>query len=503
MTHLTKLDEVAVRTLDPARVDRAYIGGRWCKIRNGDTVLLYDPSTGAIRGTLVCAGGDLVDEAVAAARAAQLRWRDVPVAERAAMLVQLADEIGRRSEQFAHTIAREMGAPIDYARIAHVARAELCILETRKSLLALAEETLLDPRFRTDRVLYDPLGPAGLITPWNWPLNQLVSKTASALAAGCSCVLKPSEVTPETAILFAECVAATDLPAGVFNLILGARDTGAYLVAHPSIATVSFTGASRSGRAVAESAARHLKTTVLELGGKCANVVFADRACDSTCDQAIEAAFRNAGQSCNSAARLVVERKVYNTMIDRLVARAEAIKLGSAYAPGQHMGPVATQAQQRAILAHIEKAQAEGARLVAGGAHVARQGYFIRPTIFADVTPDHTLFSAEVFGPVLSLTPFDSEDEAVALANHGAYGLAAFVQSEDLVRADRVARQLEVGTVQINGASRQPAAPFGGRKASGLGRELGPWGIRAFQTPKSISGSPVVRLSKNFCDLVL
>jgi aldehyde dehydrogenase (NAD+) len=503
MTHVAQFGTVTVCPLDAPRIAVAFIAGRWRRIDDGAAVTLSNPSTGTLRGTLFCAGADLVRDAVEAARAAQPRWRAVPVAERAALLEQLANEIARREERFVTLIGTEMGAPRDYARSAHVARAGRMILETRRALLSLEDETLLDPRFRADRVLYDPLGPAALITPWNWPLNQLASKTASALAAGCTCVLKPSEVTPETAILFAECVAATDLPPGVVNLVPGARDTGARLVADLGIATVSFTGASQTGRVVARIAAGDLKTTVLELGGKCANILFADSGGDETLDGAIEACFRNAGQTCNAAARVLVERAIYENVLAGLEARTDAIPLGPAHAPGPHMGPLATEAQQRAVRATIETAKTDGARLVAGGRGAIGPGWFVRPTVFADVMPDQALFTTEVFGPVLSVTPFDTEDEAVALANHGPYGLAAFIQSQDLVRADRVARRLEVGTVQINGATRRPDAPFGGRKESGLGRELGAWGIRAFQSPKSVSGVPAARSSNRFCEAVL
>jgi len=304
-------------------------------------------------------------------------------------------------------------------------------------------------------------------------------------------VLKSSELAPRSGALFAECVAEAEAPHGVFNHLIGDAETGAALIAHPGIDVVSFTGSTAVGRLIAESAGRNLKKAILELGGKSPNLLFAD--CDPglAVHQGLAHCFRNAGQSCNAASRMLVERPIYDRVVELAAEAARDTEIGSPDQPGKHMGPLISADQFKRVQALIEAAIASGARLLAGGPGRPKgfeRGFYARPTVFADVTPDMAIFRTEAFGPVLTLTAFDTEEEAVRLANDTAFGLAAYVQGADEKQVDRVCRQLRVGMIQVNGRSREPGAPFGGVKASGCGRESGGFGIREFQAIKSISG---------------
>ena len=452
---------------------------------------LYDPATGAGRAPFRAASEDQVARAVAAAQ--RSGWPDSTPAARLAALVALRDGIARRHEAFAALISEEIGAPIDFARAAQV-DAALAHLDATIAVLpeALAEQTGPDP---VHRVRFEPVGVSALITPWNWPLNQMVLKLGAALAAGCPAVLKPSELAPRTAALLLDCCDGAGLPEGTLGLLLGDGATGAALAAHPGIAHVSFTGSTEAGRAVARIAAERFARTTLELGGKSANLLFADCDLPLAIRQGVAHCVRNAGQSCNAASRMLVERAIYGEAVALAAQAMAAIAVDRPDRPGAHIGPQVSLAQWERVQALIATGCAEGARLVAGGAGRPEgldEGFYSRPTAFADVTPDMTLFTTEIFGPVLTLTPFDTEAEAIALANATPYGLAAYVQTGDQARADRVSRALHAGMIQVNGTSRAQGAPFGGIKASGWGREAGLWGIRAFQEIKSISGAAMV-----------
>jgi len=320
----------------------------------------------------------------------------------------------------------------------------------------------------------EPAGVAALITPWNWPLNQVVLKVGAALAAGCPMVLKPSELGADTAALFAEAVNDAALLPGTFNLLQGGAEVGAALVADPRVAVISFTGSTRAGQSIAAAAAVGFRRTVLELGGKSPNIIFADCDLDRAIRQGLAHCFRNNGQSCNAAARMLVERSVYDDAVALSADMAHAWPVGAPDRPGTHVGPQVSAAQFAHVQGLIESGVAQGSR----------------PTVLADVTPAMRVFREEIFGPVLTITPFDTEPDAIALANDSDYGLAGYIQTSDPARADRVARALRVGMVQVNGQSRVAGAPFGGVKQSGVGREAGLWGIRAFQDIKSISGAP-------------
>ncbi|MEL6217903.1 MAG: aldehyde dehydrogenase family protein [Pseudomonadota bacterium] len=469
------------------------IGGSWIRSDGAREVALANPGTGEARRPLLVGGEKIVRGAVAAAvTAREAGWGEEPPAARIQYLDRLIEAIEARRERFAALISEEVGAPIDFARTHQVQTALGHLAAIRAAALSHSADTPVSPDRPSDRVRYEPVGVAGLITPWNWPLNQIALKVGAALVAGCPMVLKPSELAPQTAMLFGICMEASGLPAGVFNLALGDGQTGAELAAHPDIDVVSFTGSTRAGRSVARSAAERMARVTLELGGKSPNLLFADCDLETAIRQGVAHCFRNAGQSCNAASRMLVERSVYEDAVTLAAAAAEATTVGLPDAPGPHLGPQINARQYDRVQELIETGQWDGARLVAGGPgrpEVVARGFFSRPTVFADVTPEMRLFREEIFGPVLSITPFDTEDEAVRLANDTEYGLAAFVQTNDPVLADRVSKRLRAGMVQVNGKSRAPGAPFGGVKASGMGREAGIWGIRAFQEIKSITGA--------------
>ena len=469
----------------------AFINGDWHKISQGRSCDLLHPDTEVQSGRVLSSPRSLVEAAVSATQTAAENWSRSDTQTRLKVLRSLIDGITARHTLFAKTISTEIGAPIEFCHQQQVAAAIQHLEATVTALDGACNDQILglDP---THRIRYEAVGTAALITPWNWPLNQVVLKVGAALAAGCSMVLKPSEYATRTALLFAETMAETGLPAGVFNLLIGDGQTGADLVAHQGIDIVSFTGSTRAGSQIAAAAAARMARTTLELGGKSPNLLFADCDLDLALTQGLAHCFRNSGQSCNAASRMLIQRPIYERAVDRAAEIAKATALGAPDQHGAHLGPLVNRQQYDRVQSYLRKGVASQARLVSGGPGRARgfdRGYYVTPTVFADVTPDNCLFQEEIFGPVLTMTPFDTEDDAIALANQTAYGLAAYVQTSDKNCADRVARRLNAGMIQINGTSRTQGAPFGGRKASGHGREAGIWGIRAFQDIKSISGA--------------
>jgi aldehyde dehydrogenase (NAD+) len=343
-----------------------------------------------------------------------------------------------------------------------------------------------------NQILLEPIGVAALITPWNWPMNQVVLKVGAAFAAGCTVVLKPSEIAPLSSLLFAELIDEAGFPEGVFNLVNGDGPTvGQAMSSHPDVDVVSLTGSNRAGVAVSKAAADTIKRVSLELGGKGPNLVFADADVGKTVEARTRHVFRNSGQSCNAPTRMLVERSVYEQAVETARAVAEATKVGDPATEGSHIGPVVSAAQFERVQRLIRSGIAEGARLVAGGADRPagfNRGYYVRPTVFADVDNGMTIAREEIFGPVLAMIPFESEDEAVRIANDTSYGLTAYVQTSDRERARRVARRLRSGMVQINGTDLPFGSPFGGYKQSGNGREGGTWGIHEFLEVKAVSG---------------
>lgn len=468
-----------------------YIDGRWVSSRSADEQTLVDASTEEPFGVVALAGDADVDHAVAAARRAFPAWAATDPATRIALVDRMRAVHLERTEDMARAISREMGAPIDLARAAQAGSGPRHMANFIAAAKDLDFVRPLGAHAPDDRIVLEPVGVAALITPWNWPISQITLKVAAALIAGCTVVLKPSEIAPLSAIVFAEIVDAAGLPPGVFNLVHGdGAGAGNRLATHPDVDMVSFTGSTRAGISITRAAADSLKRVALELGGKGANLVFAD-ADDKAVERGVRQCFVNSGQNCNAPSRMLVERSIYERSVETAATVARSIAVGPSSQPGAHIGPVVSQRQFDRIQGLIETGIAEGARLVAGGpgrpAELNR-GYFVQPTVFADVTNAMTIAREEIFGPVLSIIPFDTEDEAIAIANDTPYGLTNYVQSQDGGRRNRIARLLRSGMVEMNGQPRGAGSPFGGVKASGRAREGGRWGIEEFMDVKSISG---------------
>ncbi len=468
-----------------------YIDGGWVAPKAGSDFEVIDPSNEEAFAVISLGGQADTDAAVAAARRAFPDWAATPPAERLQAVERIFEIYQARAEEMAETISREMGAPIDLAKTAQVPAGLGHIKNFIRAAKGFAFERPLGEHAPNDRILYDPAGVCALITPWNWPMNQVTLKVIPALLTGCTMVLKPSEIAPLNALLFAEMVDEAGVPAGVFNLVNGdGAGVGTQLSGHPDIDMVSFTGSGRAGTAISKNAADTLKRVHLELGGKGANIVFAD-ADEKAVKRGTLHCFNNTGQSCNAPSRMLVQREIYDAAVETADAVANATQVGLASEAGRHIGPAVSQAQFEKIQNLIQVGIDEGARLVAGGAgrpEGTNRGYFVRPTVFADVSNDMTIAREEIFGPVLSIIPFETEEEAIAIANDTTYGLTNYVQSQDGAKRNRVARRLRSGMVEMNGQPRGAGSPFGGVKASGNGREGGVWGLEDFCEIKAVSG---------------
>ena len=472
-----------------------YINGRWTAPAAPRDLTVIDPSTEDACAVISLGGQADTDAAVAAAKAAFPGWAATPPADRRAAVVRILDQYEARKEELSRVIAMEMGAPIDMARDQQSPCLPWHATNFLTAFDALEWVRPLGPHAPNDRIALEPIGVVGLITPWNWPMNQLALKVIPALLAGCTCVLKPSEESPLNALIFAEFCHDAGLPPGVFNLVNGdGPGVGSQLSSHPDVAMISFTGSTRAGRAISRAAAETLKRVTLELGGKGANLIFAD-ADDGFFAGAVERGVRhlmnNSGQSCNAPSRMLVERPAYDRAVKIAARVAGSIKVGSAHEPGKHIGPVVNRRQWEQIQGFIQKGIDEGARLVAGGPGLPEgfnRGFYVKPTVFADVIPGMSIEREEIFGPVLSIIAFDTEADAVRIANDTPYGLTNYVQSQDGARRNRLARALRSGMVEMNGKSRAAGSPFGGVKASGRAREGGHWGLEEFLEAKAISG---------------
>ncbi len=475
------------------RIDQSYIGGRWITPENGVPFAVHEPATGAFAGQVTLCTQAELDMAVDAAKAVMSRgWGDNGLAGRMGYLQELIRVLGDEQDRFADCIAFEVGAPIDFALKQQVGAAIGHLQASLAAAQGLELDVTPDPAMPEHRERFEPAGVAGLITPWNWPLNQIALKFGSALISGCPMILKPSEYTPRTSVLFARCVERIGLPDGVFSMVLGNGRIGSAMTSHKGIRVISFTGSTAVGRQIATAAAQDFKRVILELGGKSPNILFGDCDVETAVRQGLAHCFRNAGQSCNAASLMLVQDTIYDRVVALAAEVARETPLGMPEQAGQHLGPVISKTQFDRVQTLIGSALEQGARLVAGGQGRAEgfgAGYFVRPTVFADVRMDMRIAREEVFGPVQSIVRFSTEEEAIALANSQDHGLAAYIQTGDPVRADRVARKLDVGMVQVNGNSRLPGAPFGGTKSSGIGRESGIWGIREYLEIKSISGA--------------
>lgn len=468
-----------------------YINGGWTAPAEARDCEVIDPSTEEACAVISLGDQADTDAAVAAAKAALEGWAATPPAERLRLVKGILAQYEARKEEMAQAISLEMGAPIDLARNSQAPCLPWHLTNFLKAFEEIEWVRPLGPHAPNDRIALEPIGVVGLITPWNWPMNQVTLKVIPALLAGCTCVLKPSEEAPLSSLLFAEFVHDAGLPAGVFNLVNGdGAGVGTQLSSHPDVEMISFTGSTRAGRAISKAAAESLKRVTLELGGKGANLIFAD-ADERAVERGVKHCFNNSGQSCNAPTRMLVERPFYDRAVEIAAEVAAKTRVASAHEEGPHIGPVVNKRQFEQIQSYIQKGIDEGARLVAGGLgrpDGLNRGFFVRPTVFAEVTPGMTIEREEIFGPVLSILPFETEEEAVRIANDTPYGLTNYVQSEDGARRNRLARRLRSGMVEMNGKSRGAGAPFGGVKASGRAREGGVWGIEEFLEVKAISG---------------
>ncbi|MBU2961281.1 aldehyde dehydrogenase family protein [Citreicella sp. C3M06] len=466
-------------------LDKFYINGEWVSPHAPQDMPILTPSTNAQVGVVSLGNALDVDRAVAAAKAAFETFSLTSKDDRLTLLRRLADVTRARLDDLGRAISMEMGAPATMARAVQ-AESGLGHLEAFIAALEAHDEEETLPN--GDIVSYEPIGVCGLITPWNWPINQIALKVIPALATGATCVLKPSEHTPLSAQIYAEIIHEAGYPAGVFNLVFGEGPTvGAALSQHPDVAMMSFTGSTRAGSAVSRDAAATIKRVTLELGGKSPNIIFADADVDAMVAQGVAECFDNTGQSCNAPTRMLVERSAYARALEVARSAAEHQAVDDPALEGDHIGPLFDQIQYDRVQAMIQTGIDEGTRLLAGGlgrpdglAQGLETGWFVRPTIFADVTPEMTLWREEVFGPVLVMAPFDTEEEAIALANDTDYGLDAYLSTGDEARALRVARRLRAGGIHINGRGSDYGSPFGGFKQSGNGREGGRFGLEDY-----------------------
>ena len=469
---------------------RHYINGGWVASIDGREMAVENPSTEEKIATITLGGAADADAAVAAAKAAFPAWAATDPLDRIAALERLMEVYKGQAEDMAQAISSEMGAPIALAKTAQVGSGAGHLKNTIRTAKAFVFERPLGDHAPSDMILYEPVGVCALITPWNWPMNQVMLKVAPALAAGCTVILKPSELSPLSAILLAKMIDAAGFPSGVFNLVNGdGAGVGEHLTAHPDVDMVSFTGSTRAGVAISKAAAETVKRVSLELGGKGANIIFAD-ADEKAVTRGVRHCFNNSGQSCNAPTRMLVERAIYDQAVETARTIAEKTEVGPADIEGRQIGPVVSEVQFNSIQYFLKHGIDEGARLVAGGLGKPDglpTGHFVRPTLFADVTPDMTIWREEIFGPVLTMTPFDTEEEAIELANDTPYGLTNYVQTADKSRARRVARQLRSGMVEMNGKFGGAGSPFGGMKHSGNGREGGTWGLEEFLEVKAVS----------------
>ncbi len=472
----------------PQNLTSFYIGGQWTDPASGtQTMAVENPATEETVAQIALGTSADVDRAVAAARAALPGFAATPVAERIALLRRIHAAYMARAEDLAQAMSGEMGAPITFSREAQVAAGDMHMGATIEAAERFAWESMRG----TTLLMREGIGVVALITPWNWPMNQIVCKVAPALAAGCAMVLKPSEIAPLSGLIFAEILHDAGVPAGVFNLVNGTGpEVGAAMSAHPGVDMVSFTGSTRAGVEVAMAAAPTVKRVAQELGGKSPNIILPSADLEEAVTDGMEAVLENTGQSCDAPTRMFVPRDAHARALEIAAAAAEAVQVGDPQDASTEMGPLVSRAQYDKVQALIEAGIAEGARLVTGGTgrpEGLNRGHFVRPTVFGDVANTMTIAREEIFGPVLSVLPYDSVDEAVAMANDTVYGLAAYVQGAP-EEARAVARRLQAGQVQINGPDWDLHAPFGGYKQSGNGREYADWAIHDFCEIKAMVG---------------
>ena len=471
---------------EPIVRDRLYIGGKWVEPAGEGTIDVLNPATGAAIARVPEGTPEDADRAVLAARAAFDDWAAVSPYERAQLCSAIGAKLAERGDELAALISSELGMPITLSRMIQAGLPSV----TFSSQPELVEEIAWEEEVGNSLIVREPAGVVAAITPWNYPLHQIANKVAPALTAGCTVALKPSEVVPLNAFVLAEVCDAVGLPAGVLNLVTGTGPVvGEALVAHPETDLISFTGSTRAGRRVSELAARDVKPVSLELGGKSPNVILDDADLEQAVTDGVAKCYLNSGQTCSALTRMLVPRAKLEQAERIAAVVAESFAPGDPFTEGTMLGPLVSETQLERVRGYIEKGQAEGARLVTGGAESPEgldEGYYVRPTVFSDVTSDMTIAQEEIFGPVLAIMPYEDEEDAVRIANDTIYGLAGGVWSADEERAKRVAARIRTGQVEINGGAFNPLAPFGGYKQSGHGRELGRYGVEEFLVAKSL-----------------
>ncbi len=468
-----------------------YINGKWIEPKSKDKIEVIDPSTEKSCAEISLGNKEDINTAVLAAKNAFQDWGFSTKEERIKLLENLYSLYKKRWDDIAKAITIEMGAPKDFSSKLQTGTGASHIKSFIKYLKNFKFEKPLGDHAPEQRILYEPKGVCALITPWNWPMNQVCLKVIPALSAGCTMVLKPSELAPLSSMILAEIIDEAKFPPGVFNLVNGdGAHTGDALTSHPDVNMISFTGSTRAGALISENAAKDFKRVSLELGGKGANIIFKD-ADSEAIERGALRCFRNSGQSCNAPTRMLVEKSMYNEAVERLKKYANEFRVDDPNKEGEHIGPVISEAQFNKIQTLIQKGIDEGAKLISGGPGKPSgldKGYYVKPTVFADVKNDMEIARTEIFGPVLSVMPFETEEEAIEIANDTPYGLTNYIQTQDPEKVKRVARKLRSGMVDVNGAGIAVDAPFGGFKHSGIGREAGSEGLVEFLEVKSVGG---------------
>ena len=466
-----------------------YINGNWVDPVNPNDLDVINPSTEEVCAVISLGSKEDTNKAVKAAKSAFTTWKDTSKEERIDLLEKLLEIYKKRSGEMADAISLEMGAPMDWSTDVQTASGQSHL----EDFILRLKEFNFDRKFNensNNRICYEPIGVCGLITPWNWPINQIALKVVPAFATGCTMILKPSEIAPLSAMLFAEMIDEAGFPPGVFNLVNGdGVGVGTDISSHPDIDLVSFTGSTRAGRLISKNAAETIKKVCLELGGKGGNIVFADSYPNAVRD-GIRNVMSNSGQSCDAPTRMLVEKSIYDRAIKEAADEANLIKVDQSNKKGDHIGPVVSKIQYDKIISLIQSGIDEGATLAAGGPDLPNgmnKGYFIKPTIFTDVKNDMRIAKEEIFGPVLSIIPFETEEEAIKIVNDTEYGLGNYLQTEDKEKAKRVSRQLNAGIIYVNGIAPEAGTPFGGFKQSGNGREGGVWGLEEYLEVKTVT----------------
>ncbi len=466
--------------------DKIYIGGAWVDSTGTGTIEVIDSNTEEVMGTIPEGTAEDVDRAVRAAADAFASWSTTAVDERAKFLARLSEALGSRIDAIADTVSREVGMPRSLSAMIQAGLPAAAFAEMAKNL----ETFQWEEEMGNSLVVREPVGVVGAITPWNYPLYQIVLKVGPALAAGCTVVLKPSEVAPLNAFALADAIHEIGLPPGVFNMVTGTGPVvGEAIAGHPKVDMVSFTGSTRAGKRVMQLAAETVKRVALELGGKSANVLLADADFEKAVPAGVFGCYINSGQTCSALTRMIVPRSRLDEVEALVKATAESFTPGNAFDPETRLGPLVSATQRDRVRGYIEKGIEGGAKLVTGGAEPPDgldKGYFVRPTVFSNVTTDMTIAQEEIFGPVLSILPYDTEDEAIAIANDTVYGLAGAVWGGDQAHAEAVARRMRTGQVDVNGGTFNASAPFGGYKQSGIGRERGTYGFEEFLEVKAM-----------------